>query len=269
MHVEPQFKNFLLGCDPEVFIVNAEGKIVSAHDLLPGTKRKPHKVPGGAIQVDGVAGEFNIDPAASFEEWNDRIVMVWEALNKELPPGYSSVAVASTKFSKEDWATVPARARALGCEPDFNAWTGRTNAKVKPEDGFRTCGGHVHYGWRDPSLDIDAGHHRAAINFVRHLDWHLGAWSVLMDKDVERRSLYGAAGCHRLKKYGVEYRTLSNFWIATEELRLEVWNRSMRAAASLIENPFGDRSKDDLIRSINESDTETASALVAEIPNAL
>jgi len=268
MQIEPQFKNFLLGCDPEVFIVDATGKIVSAHDKLPGTKRKPFKVPGGAIQVDGVAGEFNIDPAASFEEWNDNIVKVWAALDALLPEGYSSVAVASTQFSPEDWSHIPPRAKALGCEPDFNAWTNRTNKKVKPEDGFRTCGGHVHFGWQGPACAIDAAHHRAATTFVKHLDWHLGAWSVLVDKDVQRRSLYGAAGCHRLKPYGVEYRTLSNFWIATEELRLEVWNRSMRAAASLVDRPF-ERSSEELIRTINESDVASAESFLSDITYAV
>ena len=54
----------LVGCDPEVFVAKG-GKFISAHGMIPGTKKAPHKVERGAVQVDGMALEFNIDPAAS------------------------------------------------------------------------------------------------------------------------------------------------------------------------------------------------------------
>jgi hypothetical protein len=54
------------------------------------------------------------------------------------------------------------------------------------------------------------------------LDLFLGATSVLIDHDptsAARRILYGGAGNHRpCPKYGVEYRTLSNFWIASPDM---------------------------------------------------
>jgi hypothetical protein len=50
------------------------------------------------------------------------------------------------------------------------------------------------------------------------MDLHLGVVSVLLDKDTLRRQLYGKSGAYRLKEYGGEYRTLSNFWIKSSKL---------------------------------------------------
>jgi hypothetical protein len=48
-----------VGADPEVFVRNAEGEPVPACGLIPGTKAEPHRVDSGAVQVDGLALEFN------------------------------------------------------------------------------------------------------------------------------------------------------------------------------------------------------------------
>lgn len=63
-------KTYTIGADPEVF-VGREGQFFSAHGLVPGNKRRPHKVDRGAVQVDGMALEFNIDPASSYEPCPD------------------------------------------------------------------------------------------------------------------------------------------------------------------------------------------------------
>ncbi len=50
------------------------------------------------------------------------------------------------------------------------------------------------------------------------LDIFMGIPSVLLDNDAtsnQRRSLYGQSGSHRPKDYGVEYRALGNFWVAS------------------------------------------------------
>jgi hypothetical protein len=48
------------------------------------------------------------------------------------------------------------------------------------------------------------------------LDYLLGNTSVLIDRDranATRRRVYGRAGEFRKQKHGLEYRTLSNFWL--------------------------------------------------------
>jgi hypothetical protein len=52
---------------------------------------------------------------------------------------------------------------------------------------------------------------------IRLMDIFVGMASVPFDQDplqVERRKHYGRAGEFRIKPYGIEYRTLSNFWLS-------------------------------------------------------
>ena len=58
----------LVGCDPEVF-VKKNNQFVSAHGLIRGDKKNPFPVKDGAVQVDGMALEFNINPAHSENEF--------------------------------------------------------------------------------------------------------------------------------------------------------------------------------------------------------
>lgn len=218
---------FKFGCDPEVFIKNPEGIYVSAEGLLPGTKSDPHKVEGGAIQVDGMAGEFNIDPAENFEDWNERIKSVMIQMMDMLPKGYTIDPVASVVFNQDVYDASPDVAKELGCQPDFNAWTGEVNPPPSdPENPYlRTASGHIHIGWTEEADLMDVQHIMNCRDLVKQLDWYLGAWSTKFDKDPTRRRLYGKAGACRFKPYGVEYRVLSNFWISKKEHRLAVWNR--------------------------------------------
>jgi hypothetical protein len=66
---------FMIGCDPEIFVKKG-GKLIAATGLVPGDKKKPFRVMGGAVQVDGLALEFNTDPVASndFNRFNTQIV---------------------------------------------------------------------------------------------------------------------------------------------------------------------------------------------------
>jgi hypothetical protein len=110
-------------------------------------------------------------------------------------------------------------AHVFGCEPDFNAWTKEMNPKPQPPHPLmRSAGGHVHVETKvDP------------IQAVRAMDLFLSVPAVLMDNGEERKQLYGKAGAHRPKSYGVEYRSLSNFWVFDEKLIRWVWHNTERA----------------------------------------
>jgi hypothetical protein len=61
---------------------------------------------------------------------------------------------------------------------------------------------------------------------IKWMDFYHGMISVVLDSSPEamaRRYLYGKAGCYRPRTYGVEYRTLSNFWCKTEVLMKLMW----------------------------------------------
>ncbi|MCW8826503.1 MAG: hypothetical protein OQK78_08770, partial [Gammaproteobacteria bacterium] len=67
---------------------------------------------------------------------------------------------------------------------------------------------------------------------VKAMDLYLGVPSVLIDPDNDRRELYGKAGAYRNKPYGLEYRTLSNFWIHTEARRIWACKQAVKAVAN-------------------------------------
>ncbi len=215
---------FTLGCDPELFIVDAEGKPVSAHGLIPGTKKEPHPVPAGAIQVDGIAGEFNTNPVDSgnFEEFNANIVRVLQELSKAVKKGNPDARFQITPTMHFDQAFLdglPDEAKELGCDPDYNAYTLEPNPRPDGDRLFRTGSGHIHVGW-GAGIPVDNEEHiRICADFVKMLDFTTGFFMTFIDRNPERRELYGKAGAFRPKPYGVEYRTPSNVWIRSKMFR--------------------------------------------------
>jgi Phage phiEco32-like COOH.NH2 ligase-type 2 len=215
---------FTYGADPELFITR-NGKPASAYGLLPGDKKNPHKTPGGAIQVDGMAAEFNIDPvpAGNFELFNERVVQQIKEIRNRVP-GYNLKPVPVMDFGAEFLAAQPDEAKELGCDPDYNAYT---LAKNPRPDGdavtFRTAAGHVHIGWGADIPAENEEHIEICANFVKVLDQTLGLFMCIIDNEPRRFQLYGRAGCFRPKSYGVEYRTPSNVWITKRDYRRAVF----------------------------------------------
>src|SRR6478735_273342 len=99
---------FTFGCDPELFVYNTEREeFVTAEGLIPGTKHEPYPVKRGAVQVDGMAAEFNIDPVDNFSDFNRNIREVMVTLGKMLPDNHKLVAVPSVVFSERAWEEAP------------------------------------------------------------------------------------------------------------------------------------------------------------------
>lgn len=241
----------MVGADPEVFM-QENGRIISAIGRVPGTKTAPYPVPLGAVQVDNVLAEFNINPAASREEFVRNIKEVLASLR-----GMGDIVVqASHEFSDEELAAFPKEAFVFGCDPDYCCYTGDENPKPKGPKGLRTAGGHIHVGY-----DVASG--PESYQVVAAMDIVLGLPSVFMDTDNRRRILYGKAGAFRPKPYGVEYRTLSNFWLGSDELiswayrsTVEAFNRTPELFEKI--KPV----YQDVQRAINEGDVKLAKHLM-------
>lgn len=239
--LDPINPDFLFGADPELFIFNPEGQPVPAGNFIPGTKKEPYKVDGGAVQKDGCAAEFNIDPANNYREWSNNIHKVVGQMKKMLPKGFTLRAVPSVIFMDDQWEAVDPADKALGCDPDFNAWTQTVNPPPeRPMPSMCCAGGHLHIGFTKDANVADPEHILLGYDLVKQLDWYLGAWSHTKDRDPWRRQLYGKTGACRTKSYGVEYRTLSNFWVLEEKLRLQVWNRMQQAMWDMADNYIPD-----------------------------
>ena len=230
MNIISAMEGMTFGCDPEVFVVDDKGEFVYP-EFIPGTKDEPFKVEHGALQKDGMAAEFNIDPVTTYEEWDRNIDAVMNQMKDYLPSGYKLITVPTAVFSEEVWNNAPDEAKELGCSPDFNAWTGEVNP---PPDGskiprLRTAAGHLHFGWTEGETPDNIQHLAACRDLIKQMDWYIGPWSVSLDKDKTRRSLYGRAGAMRYKPYGCEYRVPSNFWLQNKSRRKMLWNRMQRA----------------------------------------
>lgn len=236
---------FLVGCDPELFVLDDKGNLVSAAGLIPGTKEEPFKVPGGAIQVDGMAVELNGDPTDNFNDFWNNVQKCRNAIVEHLPKGYSLLSVPSVEFSKEVFDAAPEDAKILGCTPDWNAWEMAVNPVPDTENTpyLRTAAGHLHFGWTEDADVFDSQHMMHCFDLVKQLDWYLGAWSVGVDKDKRRRELYGKSGACRVKSYGVEYRVLSNFWVDNYDAAAIMWNRAVCAVRDMPKKFYPEHNK--------------------------
>lgn len=255
---------FTFGCDPELFIVDSKGKPVSAADIIPGTKAVPFKVRNGAVQRDGMAAEFNIDPVTTFKDFNSNITSVMKQMREMLPEGHEFLIAPSVVFDKDVWDAAPDDAKELGCTPDFNAWTGECNPPPNDPDNpyLRTASGHIHIGWTQDAEFDDPQHIINCQDLVKQLDWFLGPWSLTMDSDERRRKLYGKAGACRYKDYGVEYRVLSNFWLVNDSRRKAVWDR-VNCAINNMRNGFFPEQYRNYCNMVRESiDTSTRNSFI-------
>lgn len=237
-----------LGCDPEFFFADVDGHIVGSEKVLPerGLAIAPHanstagdreyflKSQGaewvrlnvdegnpaaGGFVLDGVQVELNPVAGTCRAELARNIQACFIKLRNHLVkhPGISASFAPVVEVRKEELDSLSERSRTLGCAPSLNLHD--SDAKVKVNAATyrtRSAGGHIHLGgaktfpWlRDPSKMIPL------------LDVLVGNTCVLVDRNeanVERRKVYGRAGEYRLPPHGIEYRTLSNFWLRSYPL---------------------------------------------------
>lgn len=247
-----------IGTDPELFVKD-NGKFISGYGLIPGTKEAPFPVEKGAVQVDGMALEFNIEPAADEDTFVSNIEHVFAQLRRMVKEEIVIEPVAH--FGKEYMATQPPAALELGCDPDYNGWTQDINPSPDGNRDFRTAAGHVHIGYMEHDVN-DFGAFLASCQLARQLDFYLGLPSLLFDKDTKRRELYGKAGAFRVKPYGMEYRTLSNAWLKEERLMRWVFSASRQAVVDLLAGRDLAEEEGDITDIINTSDVDSAVALI-------
>ena len=248
-----------LGCDPEAFMQDTHGQLRSAVGLIGGSKEYPMPLPlgdGFAVQEDNVALEFNIPPAEGRSEFVSHIRTTLDFLTKVIGEAYGFTINQSSAASFPEAELVTPQARMFGCDPDYNAYTKLPNRKPKAEDeNLRSCGGHVHVGYDISKAD--------GVHLIQMMDLFLGVPSVLMDDGQLRKELYGQAGAYREKSYGVEYRTLSNFWIFKDRLIEWVWDNTDKATTAAESRlTLSEEDSTDIVNAINNNDKTLAMKLV-------
>lgn len=257
----------LIGSDPEVFVVDFNQKVSHCIDMLGGSKAYPRVVFGGAVQEDNVLFEFNTDPTVDPEEFVKRIRDVLEQGQELLDPYGLRLKLGQSSHVYDSMVGFPEKAFEFGCTPDYNAFTGQQNpvpSSVNPN--LRTAGGHVHIGWSHFGEVTKAIQEQVGCM----CDYMLGLPSLLEDDDDLRRELYGKPGAIRYKPYGVEYRTLSNYWISSDELIREIHTRAQlaydrRDSLSLLQQLIP---QSEVQQAINSNDRTTAIAMLKVMENA-
>lgn len=214
----------LVGADPEVFFAK-DGEPYPAIGLVGGTKDSPKPYGLGHVQEDNVMAEFNIPPSKTEAAFSNRINGMLINLEKIAAENNCTLLIQSyAHFNAKD--LLHPQAQAIGCDPDYNAWTLEKNVSASPRSlgTLRTASGHVHIGLPNPNI-----HPSIRPALVKACDLFLGVPATIIDPDVTRRKYYGKAGCFRPKAYGVEYRVLGNFWLTKDEYRRWVFRQVIKA----------------------------------------
>lgn len=251
---------FTLGADPEIFLEDAAGSLVSAIEKIGGSKDAPRPLvtlgDGFAIQEDNVAVEYNIPPAKTRDEFISSIHRTMQHITKMVEGmGLRLNKLSAAEFPIEE--LMHYKALEFGCDPDYNAWNrGRVNPRPRAASmTLRSCGGHVHVGEQfETKQDI--------INFVKLLDLALAVPSCLLDNGELRKQLYGKAGAFRWKNYGLEYRTLSNYWIFDPGITGWVYDNVAWALSR--RDMKVDHDKDNILDAVNNNNKVTAQKLITK-----
>ena len=215
-----------IGTDVEGFLMNDNsGRFVPCVGLVPGTKDAPHqldKMPTGfCIQEDNVMVEFNVPPAQGYRAFAKNITGAVKAIQKAIPDGHTVIYKPDNKFAAKDLRSP--QARTIGCEPDFNAYTGGSMRVPPSSTGvWRGAGGHIHLGGDFQCPDFVA---------ALFCDLSLGiSQNMTGYKKDMRHQFYGQPGIFRPKPYGIEWRSPSSAWINNSDKYSHVGDIGIRLA---------------------------------------
>lgn len=250
----------MLGCDFEGF-VKINNRYVPAERVLKGGKNSPVTLSKGVVgHPDNVMAEAALAAPVETKNFSKAVLNAVECLKDYINPA-AFVAEASHKFTS-DWLDASINSKEVGCEPDFD--TSGNQYQYGPVDLglYRFAGFHIHF---DTALAVPPDY------AARVVDCTVGLASVAFEWDTRqgrRRQFYGTAGRHRVKPYGIEYRSLSSNFIRHVEEAQGV----IEQVAEALENEQTDIMVlpqlmwDAAKEAIENEDVDMAKALWHEVP---
>lgn len=205
---------FTFGTDPE-FILKKNGKLVSSIPVLNANKDTKKKVGKCQFFSDNVLAECCLPAASSKDE---AVANIRDCLTK-----YAALVAPNIIVPQASATFPPAQlndpeALKINCNLENCAYAMQTleaDEDTFKKTNLRSAGGHVHLGAKFLKKGLS--------NYmtIRLMDLFLGLPSIYIDHDptsAKRRELYGKAGRFRDTDYGVEYRSIGNFWLASPKL---------------------------------------------------
>jgi hypothetical protein len=287
------YPKFVIGADPEVFIRHNSGRLMGSSQVIPieglvvDQDRNTGKgilvdapsgvYASGTIVRDGVQAELHPLQDSCRQILGSRIGMLLNRLSDHLAEHDAhidfSVGVTLDDAFK---AGMQEHERQLGCLRSENIHKPDQDLGV---DGAtyekRSAGGHLHLevnryvtasmDWPTAKLELTT--------LVPLLDFFVGLPCVLLDRDpgnAERRKVYGRAGEYRLPKYGLEYRTLSNFWLRSYPTTSMVTGMVRMAVACWHHPAIVKKLKESLdakkmVQAINDNDFDLALSMLPQV----
>ena len=197
--------NLLIGSDCEWFVQDVNtGKILTAEGLIKGTKHDPYRFDPEnkyfATSLDCVLTEGNIPPVDNALDLFLALEKLRKYIDSNLPEGIVTLAIPSARLDEDQLQSETAQ--LFGCEPSLTCYD---NEEVHPKatgDNLRSAGYHLHYGYDNPSPEVNR-------DIIRALDLFLGVPSILLEPTNERKKVgYGCAGNYRNTNYGKENKNL-------------------------------------------------------------
>lgn len=247
------------GTDPEGFF-KRDGEIIGSEKII--AKEGIDSGGFGRIIRDGVQFELNPKQGISIEDVVYRTAGVMTHLYQMIRKhkGTEISFDGLVEVSQQELDTLSADTRVLGCMPSLNIYGAKSIDVDAVTYRKRSAGGHIHMGlpgiiYNNPD-NID---HRQRL--VPLMDIFVGNTCVLLDRDpgaAERRENYGRAGEYRLPKHGLEYRTISNFWLRHPALQSLVFNLANFAIGVLITCVTQRDIEEELIQVVNIRRVEEA-----------
>ena len=188
-----------LGSDFEMAVFDkTEKRIVPVTKFLGGTKDNPEPIGEDCFkQEDGPMAEFNIKPIENMKDWVYYFNYCQEKGNEFLNSSNKELkAISSHVYTNEDLDNN--ELRELGCSESHCAYTHGINKPNGEITNLRTTGVHIQVGFkfRCPVTE-ETFRMKDAENLSKYFDTYIGIPSVILDKDTERRKLYGKAGDFR------------------------------------------------------------------------
>lgn len=213
-----------IGSDPEFLLADSDG-IKSAITVLKRGKKDPIDLEDGySIYYDNTMFEASLPPAKSKEEFRG----IFKNLFKKIKniTSMNVVAMPSHNFSLEECSHP--EALVSGCNPELDVYERKFYTPPDfTKETFRSAGGHIHIGREDFNKIEDYDYDEPLLGcdskekMIKLMDVLVGLPLTVIDnleESKKRKKIYGKAGRYRKTKYGVEYRTLSNYWLSNPEL---------------------------------------------------
>jgi hypothetical protein len=249
--------NIYFGCDPEFFF-KKENQIIGAEKVLP---QDGLNTAGGRVVIDGVQAELNPQASTCREVLSRNIGYCLGEVRDLMMRNKCQADFSQTiKVTEEEMNSLSDKCKQFGCSKSENVYNKDADTGVSDASKFmsRSGGGHLHIGKvRDiynETYQIQKDmFEKHPDRLVRMLDIIVGNTCVLIDRDKGnkiRRQTYGRAGEHRLPSHGLEYRTLSNFWLQSYTLMSFVTSLT-RLAVSVVCNLDGTELEDKILNSVD------------------